>query len=100
MSANPLTPKQRKLKNLRTILWIVFSAITLTILLVGSLSVPAALLINKTNSLSSLTQGETGMILLSIISLALVKVAVSGIICLLIYAICKYRLEKNDDLFL
>jgi hypothetical protein len=100
MSANPLTPKQRKLKNLRTILWIVFSAITLTILLVGSLSVPAALLINKTNSLSSLTQGETGMILLSIISLALVKVAVSGIVCLVIYAIFKYRLEKNDDLFL
>jgi len=100
MSANPLTPKQRKLKNLRTILWIVFSAITLTILLFGSLSVPAALLINKTNSLSSLIKGETGIILFSIISLVLVKVAVSGIICLLIYSIFKYRLEKNDDLFL
>jgi hypothetical protein len=100
MSVNPLTPKQRKLKNLRTILWIVFSAITLTILLVGSLSVPAALLINKTNSLTSLIKGETGMILFSIISLVLVKVAVSGIICLVIYSIFKYRLEKNDDLFL
>jgi heme/copper-type cytochrome/quinol oxidase subunit 2 len=100
MSVNPLTPKQRKLKNLRTILWIVFSAITLTILLVGSLSVPAALLINKTSSLSSLVKGETGMILFSIISLILVKVAVSGIICLVIYSIFKYRLEKNDDLFL
>jgi hypothetical protein len=100
MSVNPLTPKQRKLKNLRTILWIVFSAITLTILLVGSLSVPAALLINKTNSLTSLIKGETGMILFSIISLVFVKVAVSGIICLVIYSIFKYRLEKNDDLFL
>jgi len=100
MSVNPLTPKQRKLKNLRTILWIVFSAITITILLVGSLSVPAALLINKTSSLSSLVKGETGMILFSIISLILVKVAVSGIICLVIYSIFKYRLEKNDDLFL
>jgi hypothetical protein len=95
-----LTPKQKKLKNLRTILWIVFAAITVTILLVGSLSVPAALLINKTSNFSSLTNGETGMVLLSLAAVLLVKVAVIGIICLVIYAIFKYRLEKEDDLFL
>jgi hypothetical protein len=95
-----LTPKQKKLKNLRTILWIVFAAITVTILLVGSLSVPAALLINKTSSFSTLTNGETGMLLLSLAAVLLVKVAVIGIICLVIYAIFKYRLEKEDDLFL
>jgi hypothetical protein len=95
-----LTHKQKKLKNLRTILWIVFAAIMVTILLVGSLSVPAALLINKTSSFSSLTNGETGMVLLSLAAVLLVKVAVIGIICLVIYAIFKYRLEKEDDLFL
>ena len=100
MPANTLTPKQKKLKNLRTILWIVFTAITVTILLVGSLSVPAALLINKTSSFSSLVSGETGMLLLSLAAIALVKIGVTGIICILIYSIFKYRLEKDDDLFL
>jgi len=100
MPANTLTPKQKKLKNLRTILWIVFTAVAVTILLVGSLSVPAALLINKTSNFSSLVSGETGMLLLSLAAIALVKIGVTGIICILIYSIFKYRLEKDDDLFL
>ena len=99
MSANMLTPKQRKLKNLRTVLWIVFSAIGVTILLASILTVPAALLIKRTTDLFSLFSGETGVIMFSLIALILVKIAVSGIICLVIYAIFKYRLEKNDDLF-
>ena len=61
---------------------------------------PAALLINKTTNLSSLFTGETGMILLSLVALILVKIAVTGIICMVIYSIFKYRLEKDDDLFL
>lgn len=100
MPTNPLTPKQKKLKNLRTILWIVFTAIAVTILLVSSLSVPAALLINKTTSLSSLFVNQTGMLLLSLLAVILVKIVVIGIICLVIYFIFKYRLEKDDDLFL
>ncbi len=100
MPANSLTPKQKKLKNLRTVLWIVFSAIALTILLVSILTVPAALLINKTTNFFSLFSGETGVIMLSVAALIFVKIAVSGIICLVVYAIFKYRLEKDDDLFL
>jgi Sec-independent protein secretion pathway component TatC len=100
MPTNTLTPKQKKLKNLRTILWIVFTAIAVTILLVSSLSVPVALLINKTSNFSSLMTGETGMILLSLAAVIFVKIAISGIICLVIYYIFKYRLEKDDDLFL
>ena len=100
MTTNPISPKERKLRNLRKMLWIVFTAITIAILLVSSLSVPAALLVNKTTSLSTLFQGETGMILFSLLALILVKIAISGIICVLIYAIFKYRLEKDDDLFL
>jgi hypothetical protein len=100
MPTNPLTPKQKKLKNLRTILWIVFSAIAVTILLVSSLSVPAALLINKTTSFSSLFVNQTGMLLLSLLAVILVKIVVIGIICLVIYFIFKYLLEKDDDIFL
>jgi heme/copper-type cytochrome/quinol oxidase subunit 2 len=100
MTTNPISPKEKKLRNLRKILWIVFSAITITILLVSSLSLPAALLINKTTSFSALFNNETGMVLLSLLAIILVKIAVIGIICLLIYFIFKYRLEKDDDLFL
>jgi heme/copper-type cytochrome/quinol oxidase subunit 2 len=100
MTTAPITPKEKKLRNLRKILWIVFSAITITILLVSSLSLPAALLINKTTSISTLFVNETGMILLSLLAVILIKIAVIGIICLVIYFIFKYRLEKDDDLFL
>ncbi|MGA2505052.1 MAG: hypothetical protein ABSG01_13255 [Anaerolineales bacterium] len=100
MTTNPISSKEKKLRNLRKILWIIFSAITITILLVSSLSLPAALLINKTTSLSSLFVNETGMILLSLLAVVLIKIAVSGIICLVIYFIFKYRLERDDDLFL
>ena len=100
MNANPLTPKEKKLRNLRNILWIVFSAVTITILLVSSLSLPAALLINKTTSLSTLFGNPTGLVLLSLLAVILVKIVVIGIICLVIYSIFKYRLEKDDDLFL
>ena len=100
MNTKPLSTKEKKLLNLRKILWIVFSAIAITILLISSLSVPAALLINKTISLSSLFVYPTGMILISLLAVILVKIGVTGIICLVIYYIFKYRLEKDDDLFL
>ena len=100
MNTKPLSTKEKKLLNLRKILWIVFSAIAITILLISSLSVPAALLINKTTNFSALFMGETSMILLSLLAVVLVKIGVFGIICLVIYFIFKYRLEKDDDLFL
>ena len=100
MTDHPVSPKDKKLSNLRKILWIVFSAIAITILLVSSLSVPAALLINKTTNLTSLFTNETGVLLLSLLAVILVKIGVIGIICLVIYYIFKYRLEKDDDLFL
>ena len=100
MTTNPISPKEKKIRNLRKILWIVFAAIAITILLVSSLTLPAALLINKTTSVASLFAGETGVILLSLLAVVLVKIVVTGIICVLIYAIFKYRLEKDDDLFL
>lgn len=100
MTPNLPSPKEKKLRNLRKILLIVFIAIAITILLVGSLSLPAALLINKTGSFSSLFVYPTSTILISLLALILVKISVAGIICLVIYYIFKYRLEKDDDLFL
>ena len=95
-----LTSKERKLHNLRKILWIVFSAIAITILLISTLTLPAALLINKTTDISRIFINETGLVLLSLLALVVVKIAVFGIICVVIYQIFKYRLDKDDDLFL
>ena len=100
MTNNPITPKERKLRNLRNVLWIVFSAIAITILLVSGMTVPVALLIDKNTNWGSLFASETTLIIFSLIAVVLVKIAVSGILCLVIYAIFKYRLEKDDDLFL
>ena len=100
MNTNPVTPRERKLRNLRKVLWVVFSAVAITILLVGGLSVPAALLINQTTDLSTLFGNMTGVVMISLLAVAFVKIAISGIICLVIYFIFKYRIEKDDDLFL
>jgi hypothetical protein len=100
MKTPPITSKERKLNNLRKILWIVFSAIAITILLISTLTLPAALLINKSTNFAGLFVNQTGLILLSLLALVIVKIAVLGIICIVIYQIFKYRLEKNDDLFL
>jgi membrane protein YdbS with pleckstrin-like domain len=100
MTNNPITPKERKLRNLRNVLWIVFSAIAITILLVSGMTVPVALLIDKNTNWGSLFASEATLIIFSLIAVVLVKIAVSGILCLVIYAIFKYRLEKDDDLFL
>jgi len=100
MNANLIPPKEKKLRNLRKVLWIVFAAISIIILLVGSLSLPAALLIKQSTDFGSLFLGETGMILLTLLALALVKILATGLVCILIYVIFKYRLDKDDDLFL
>ena len=100
MTTHTITPKKKKLNNLRKILWIVFTAIALTIVLIFSLTLPAAMLINKTTNFMAIFGGETGLLLLTTLALLVVKIGVSGIILLVIYYIYKYRLEKDDDLFL
>src|SRR5664280_2317344 len=97
MTSQPISPKEKKLRNLRKILWIVFSAITITILLVSGLFGAGALLFTNISNISSLVGTVTGKALILALALILVKIAVSGIICLVIYYIFKYRLEQDDD---
>ena len=100
MTPQPITPKEKKLRNLRKILWIIFSAITITILLVSGLFGTGAFLFLNLRASASLFGTETGKALILLLALILVKIGVSGIICLVIYYLFKYRLEKDDDLFL
>jgi hypothetical protein len=100
MTSQPISPKEKKLQSLRKILWIVFSAITITILLVSFLFGTGAYLFANINNFASLFGTVTGKALILILALILVKIGVTGIILLVIYYIFKYRLEKDDDLFL
>jgi len=99
MNTNPISPKQKKLRNLRTILWIVFGGGTITIVLVGFLSIPLVNLI-RTPGLAVPVGLNTGMLLLAWVILMFIKIAVTGTICLVIYYIFKYRIDKDEDLFL
>src|SRR5208337_1326870 len=99
MNTPSISPKEKKLRNLRTILWVVFGGVTLTIILVGSLSIPVANFL-KTPGLAIPAGLNTGALLLAWLILMLIKVAVTGTICLVIYYIFKYRIDKDEDLFL
>jgi hypothetical protein len=99
MKTPAMTPKDRKLKNLRTILLIVFSAIAITILIVGILSIPIVSIINRTTDLIAITGVNPTMFFLSVAVTVVGKSAVTGLICLVIYYIFKYRLDKDEDLF-
>jgi uncharacterized membrane protein len=99
MDPKPISPKERKLRNLRTLLWIVFGGVTVTIILVGCLSIPVATLI-RTSGFPFPASLNRGSLLLAWLILMLIKIAVTGTICLVIYYIFKYRLDKDEDLFL
>jgi hypothetical protein len=100
MTNDLISPNEKKLRNLRKILWIIFAAIAITLLLIFGLSVPVALLINKSTNFLAIFSNETGMLLLSLVGILVAKIVVTGLICVVVYHILKYRLDKDEDLFL
>jgi hypothetical protein len=99
MESNELTLKVKKLSTLRRLLWIVFGAISIPLAL---LSVPLMFLMGNVDALGiELPPGiSAGMLFFLVGSFLFVLIGVSGAICLLIYNIFRYRLEKEEDLFL
>jgi hypothetical protein len=99
MSKNPMTPLENRLKNLRKILWIVFSSVAVIVLLCGLLSLPPFWLVNRVPNLQS-PEGVSPTILMIVLAASLlVLTGFVGAVCLVIYNIFKYRLEKDDELF-
>jgi hypothetical protein len=90
MIEKSITPQENKLKTLRKILWISFLGIAIpSIALVWGLY-PMRESGDFSNRFSD-TVLLVGPFLL---------IAGLGVVCLVIYYIFKYRLEKEDDLFL
>jgi hypothetical protein len=100
MNTDPNPDKEKKLFNLRKILWIIFAAISITILLIFALSVPLAMVVNQATNFLALFSKDTGLLLLSLVAILLAKIIITGVICVVIYQIVKYRLDRDDDLFM
>ena len=96
MSTNALTPQEKKLKDLRRVLTVCFIGITLSIILLASL--PAFLIDSRATQSVAGTPIDTLMTVFVVGLLILIGVA--GVVCLVVYYVFKYRLEKEDELFL
>jgi hypothetical protein len=99
MESNELTLKVKKLSTLRRLLWIVFGAISIPLAL---LSVPLMFLVGNMEAMEiALPPGlSSDMLFFLTGGFLFVLIGITGAICLLIYNIFKYRLEKEEDLFL
>jgi hypothetical protein len=99
MSKNEVTLQDRKLSTVRRLLWIVFGGISIPLAL---LWVPFFVLVENLDALGiSPPSGFSSPMLLYItVGFQFVLIVITGAICLLIYNIYKYRLEKDDDFFL
>jgi hypothetical protein len=96
MSTNTITPQEKKLKDLRKILTICFIGISISIFLLASL--PAFLIDART---AQSVEGTPIEVLMTVFVVGLlIMIGVTGVVCLVIYYIFKYRLEKDDELFL
>ncbi len=90
MPDKSITPQEKKLGTLRRILWIslVGIAIPAIIFLMGILSM---------RDLGNFTNRFSGAVLLIG---PFLLIAALGLVCVVIYNIFKYRLVKDDELFL
>ena len=85
-----ITPQEKKLQTLRRILWISFIAIAIP-------SIIFLLPIYSMREFGSVSNRFSGAALLIG---PFLLIGGLGVVCIVIYNIFKYRLEKDDELFL
>ena len=87
---DPITPQEKKLQTLRRILWISFIGIAITsiIFLLPIYSMREFGNFGDRFSAAALLIGP------------FLLIGCLGVVCIVIYNIFKYRLEKDDELFL
>ncbi len=100
MTKSDSSPQEKKLKNLRKILTIVFTGIALPTLLCGTLALPVSGLMRNDPGFSGSSTVTPAMLLVPLGAGLLILISLAGAICLMIYYIFKYRLEKGEDLFI
>ena len=90
MTTKLVTPQEKKLSTLRKILWISFIGIAVPAIFLLFGVIPMVWSSGIDNSFST-----TALIISPFL-----LIGGLGVVCVVIYNIVKYRLEKDDDLFL
>jgi hypothetical protein len=96
MSTNVITPQEKKLKDLRKLLTLCFAGISISIVFLASLP----MFLVSDSAFRSAQGAPVGALLTTLVVGLLVLIGVIGVVCLVIYYIFKYRLEKDNELFL
>jgi hypothetical protein len=99
METKVLTPQQKKLGTVRRTLWIVFAGVSVPLVL---LLIPAAYLVSSPGVRYVVgPDGTTPVDMLPfLIAAPFLLIGFLAVVCVVIYQIFKYRLEKDEDLFL
>ncbi len=99
MTVKTLTTQQKKLGAIRRILWVIFGGLSASLLL---MMIPAFLLLSSpTVRYVPGPDGVTPVDMLPfLIAAPILMIGFLALICVVIYQIFKYRLEKDEDLFL
>jgi hypothetical protein len=99
MEKKELSTQQKKLSTIRRILWVIFGGFSVPMVL---LLIPSIYLIGNTSARYAVgPDGSTPMDMLPfLIASPFLLIGFLAVVCVVIYQIFKYRLEKDDDLFL
>lgn len=87
---NIITPLEKKLQTLRRILWISFIGI----------AIPSILFLLPIYSMSEFGSFSNRFSAAALLIGPFILIGGLGVVCVVIYNIFKYRLEKDDELFL
>jgi hypothetical protein len=90
MKTEPLPSKEKKLRTLRRILWICFTAI----------AIPSMVFLRALYPMIDLSNFGNGFSAAALMVGPFLMIPGLGVVFVVIYYIIKYRLEKEEDLFL
>lgn len=90
MTEKSISPQEKKLTTLRRILWISFVGI----------AIPSIIFLFGIYSIRDLGEDTNRFSGIALLIGPYLFIAGLGVVCVVIYNIFKYRLEKEDDLFL
>jgi hypothetical protein len=99
METKVISSQQKKLGTIRKILWIIFAGIAIPCI---SLLVPLIMLFG--NSSARFVPGPDGVTPVDMFPILIagpfLMIGFLAVVCVVIYLIFKYRLEKDEELFL
>ena len=100
MATKLVSPQEKKLNTLRKILWVCFAGISILVTLLGVGALGAFSILANTIEASAEEAALVTMTYPALIITILILIGGVGVVCLIIYQIFKYRLEKDEELFI